>query len=273
MGPLQGIRVIDLSLHLAGPYASTLLGDMGAEVIRVERIGGDDDRRLGSSIVDEDSYIFISRARNKKSLTLNLRTPEGHGILERLIKVSDILLENYGPATKKALDLDYEQLKQVNPRLIMASVSAYGSWGPSKDKVAFDPIAQAACGAMSFNGFPENEMPVRASVAWVDYSTALHAAMGIMFALWHREKTGKGQHIDVSLYDAALELVGAQGVYATFVQSRRPARTSAGIRFPEPSCVLVSPNRLTSGHVVTGDNLIFTALLLGVEEVAINSER
>ena len=217
MGPLAGIRVIDLSRHLAGPYTSTLLGDMGAEVIRVERPGGDDDRRLGFKLINGDSGLFISRVRNKKSMTLDLSSPEGQEVLSRLVKISDVVLENYGVAVRTKLNISYERLKQVNPKIILTSVSGYGSWGPSVDKLSFDPIAQAACGSMSFTGFPDDERPVRAAAAWVDYAAALHAAVGILMALWHREKSGKGQHIDVSLYDTAVSLVGMQGFLTDYM--------------------------------------------------------
>ena len=219
MGPLAGIRVIDLSRHLAGPYTSTLLGDMGAEVIRIERPGGDDDRRYGFKLLNGDSSVFVSRVRNKKSMTLDLRTTEGQEVFNRLVAVADVVLENYGVAVRDQLNISYEGLKQANPRIIMASVSGYGSWGPSTEKLSFDPIAQAACGSMSFGGFPDDERPARAAVAWVDYATALHAAVGIMMALWHREKTGKGQHIDVSLYDTAVCLVGMQGFLTDYMLS------------------------------------------------------
>lgn len=217
MGCLAGIKVIDLSNHLAGPYASVIMADMGAEVIRIEQVGGDFDRRFGYSLSTGDSASFVCRARNKKSITLNLRFPEGLEILRKLVRISDVLLENFGPATRESLNIEYESLKQINPELIMASISAYGSWGPSKNKIGFDPIAQAACSSMSFNGFSDDERPVRAAVPWVDYSTALHACVGILLALWHREKTGKGQHIDVSLYDTAVNLVGMQGVFVDYL--------------------------------------------------------
>jgi len=217
MGPLAGIRVIDLSRHLAGPYTSTLLGDMGAEVIRVERPGGDDDRRIGFKLINGDSGLFISRVRNKKSMTLNLSSPEGQEVFSRLAAISDVVLENYGPAIRKRLSVTYDRLEQINPKIILASVSGYGSWGPSSEKLSFDPIAQAACGSMSFSGFPEDGRPARAAAAWVDYATALHAAVGILMALWHREKSGKGQHIDVSLYDTAVSLVGMQGFLTEYM--------------------------------------------------------
>jgi len=217
MGPLAGIRIIDLSRHLAGPYTSTLLGDMGAEVIRVERPGGDDDRRLGFKLINGDSGLFISRVRNKKSMTLDLGSPEGQEIFSRLVAISDVVLENYGPAIRKRLKVTYDRLEQINPSVILASVSGYGSWGPSSEKLSFDPIAQAACGSMSFTGFPEDGRPLRAAAAWVDYATALHAAVGILMALWHREKSGKGQHIDVSLYDTAVSLVGMQGFLTDYM--------------------------------------------------------
>lgn len=217
MEALAGITILDLSRHLAGPYASTVLGDMGAEVIRIERPGGDEDRRYGLRRPDWDASVFLCRVRNKKSMTLNLRLPQGQAIFRRLVAISDVVLENYGVALRKELNLDYETLKQANPRIILASVSGYGSWGPSARKLSFDPIGQAACGAMSFGGFPEDERPARAAAAWVDYSTALHAAAGVLAALWYREKTGRGQHIDVSLYDSAVGLVGMQGVFTDYL--------------------------------------------------------
>ena len=217
MGPLAGIRIIDLSRHLAGPYTSTLLGDMGAEVIRVERPGGDDDRRYGFKLLNGDSSLFVSRVRNKKSMTLDLGSPEGQEVFSRLVAISDVVLENYGPAIRKRLSVTYDRLEQINPKIILASVSGYGSWGPSAAKLSFDPIAQAACGSMSFSGFPDDERPARAATAWVDYAAALHAAVGILMALWHREKTGKGQHIDVSLYDTAVSLVGMQGFLTEYM--------------------------------------------------------
>ena len=131
MEPLAGIRVIDLSRHLAGPYTSTLLGDMGAEIIRVERPGGDDDRRLGFKLINGDAGLFISRVRNKKSMTLDMSSPEGQEVFSRLVKISDVVLENYGVAVRKRLNVSYERLEQVNPRIILASVSPGSIVSPS----------------------------------------------------------------------------------------------------------------------------------------------
>ena len=217
MGPLAGIRILDLSRHLAGPYASTLLGDMGAEVIRIENPGGDDDRRYGFGLLNGDSSTFVCRVRNKKSMTLDLRSSPGQEIFRRLTATADVVLENYGVAGRKELGIEYDILKQANAGIILVSVSGYGSWGPSANKLSFDPIAQAACGSMSFSGFPEDDRPARAAVAWVDYAAALHAAVGILIALRHREKTGKGQHVDVSLYDTAVSLVGMQGFLTEYL--------------------------------------------------------
>jgi CoA:oxalate CoA-transferase len=217
MGPLEGIRIIDLSRHLAGPYSSTVLSDMGAEVIRIERPGGDDDRKYGFRLLNGDSSAFMSRVRNKKSMTLNLRSPEGQEIFRRLVEISDVVLENYGVAGRRELNIEYEVLQQVNPKIILASISGYGSWGPAARKLSFDAIAQAACGSMSLNGFPGDERPMRTALNWVDYSTGLHTAVGILVTLWYREKTGKGQHVDVALYDTATSLVGMQGIFTDYI--------------------------------------------------------
>lgn len=214
-GALEDIRVIDLSRHLSGPYAGAILADFGAEVIRVERPGGDEDRHFGYEAPSGDTWSFANRARNKKAVTINLSHPEGREIIERLIKRSDVVLENFAMRDKKKLGFDYDTLKKINPRIILASVSAFGLTGPNVERVGFDPIAQAESGAMSFNGFPGTP-PTRAAVPWVDYSTAIYTAFGIVMALRHRDKTGKGQVLDICLADVAAALVAVHGIYTEF---------------------------------------------------------
>jgi len=212
---LEGIRVIDLSQHIAGPYCGLLLADMGAEVIRVEISGGAEDRRFGYLTPSSDSYAFIVRNRGKKGITLNLNTEKGIEILHQLVEVSDVVLESYAIRDKKRLGLDYATLGQINPKIIVASISAFGKSGPYADKTGFDPIVQAMSGAMSCTGFPSN-LPVRTAVAWCDYGAGLHAAFGVVLALMHCYKTDKGQEIEASLLDSAVSLVGQHGIYAEY---------------------------------------------------------
>lgn len=212
---LKGIRVIDLSRHISGPYCSSLLADMGVEVIRVERPGGDEDRRFGYLSSSGDSYAFVNRMRNKKAITLNLDHSRGKQIFEQLVKNSDVILENFAMRDKEKLGLNFESLKKMNPSIILASISAFGSSGPNAQRIGFDPIAQAMSGAMSFNGFPGNP-PTRSAAAWVDYSSAIHMAFGILLALRYRDETGKGQAVEVALADVAAGLVALHGIYAEY---------------------------------------------------------
>ena len=212
---LNGIRVLDFSRHISGPYCSSLLADMGAEVIRVEMPGGDEDRRFGYLSPTGDSYAFFNRMRNKKAITLNLDYPEGKEIFGNLVKSSDIILENFAMRDKEKLGLNFESLKKIKPSIILASISAFGSSGPNNQRIGFDPIAQAVSGAMSFNGFPGNP-PTRTAAAWVDYASAVHTAFGILLALRYRDKTGKGQAVEVALADVAAGLVALHGIYTEY---------------------------------------------------------
>jgi len=212
---LDGIRVTDLSRHISGPYCSSLLADMGAEVIRVELPGGDEDRRFGYLSPSGDSYAFANRMRNKKAITLNLRTPDGRDIFERLVKNSDIVLENFAMRDRERLGMNFESLNRVKPSIILASISAFGLSGPNRHRIGFDPIAQAISGSMAFNGFPGNP-PTRTAAAWVDYAAATHTAFGILVALRHRDRTGQGQVVDVALADVAAGLVALHGIYTEF---------------------------------------------------------
>lgn len=212
---LEDIRVIDLSRHISGPYCSSLLADMGAEVIRVELPGGDADRHFGHVSPSGDSYAFANRMRNKKAITLNLRLPEGKEAFERLAKKSDIILENFAMRDRKRFGLNFESLSKIKPSIILASVSAFGLSGPNTDRIGFDPIAQAISGSMIFSGFPGNP-PLRTATAWVDYATAVHTAFGILIALRQKDKTGRGQIVDVALSDVAAGLVALHGVYTEY---------------------------------------------------------
>ncbi len=163
---LDMVRVVDLSRHISGPYCSSLLADMGAEVIRLELPGGDEDRHFGYLSPRGDSYAFINRMRNKKAITLNLNHSKGKEIFKRLVESSDVVLENFALRDKEKFDLNFDSLRKINPSIILASISAFGSTGPNAYRIGFDPIAQAVSGAMSFNGFPGNP-PTRTAAAWM----------------------------------------------------------------------------------------------------------
>ncbi len=211
---LDGIRVLDLGRYLAGPIAGAFLADMGAEVIRVEKPGGEIDRELGPFAPNGESFPYgLINHRNKKAITLDLDVEAGRQVFRDLVKRSDVVMDNFALDAKTAKGLTYDSLKQVNPAIIYVSVTGFGLTGPYAHRSSFDPGAQAMSGAMSFTGFPGNP-PTREALPWVDFSTGLSAALGTMFALYHRKSTGQGQMVDLSLVDTAVALLGAMGVAA-----------------------------------------------------------
>lgn len=196
-GPLQGIRVIDFGRFIAGPYCAMMLADMGADVIRVERRSGGEDRYVGPVAETGEGGLFLSVNRNKRGITFDPSHPRAGEILRPLISSADVAIVNLPADVLKRLHLDYDSLRAIKPDIILVMATAFGPDGPYKDRLGFDPVAQAMTGAAGLTGFPDN--PVRAIVSFEDYGTALHAAFGVMVAHYHREKTGQGQVIDVSL--------------------------------------------------------------------------
>ena len=205
--PLTGLRVLDLSQVMAGPFCCMLLGDMGADVIKVEPPGtGDQTRKsMGFRMKGEDSPGFLALNRNKRSITLDLKTPEGQRTLHKLVETADILVENSRPGVSKKLGADFETLSRINPRLIYASISGFGQTGPWSQRPGFDLIAQAMGGVISGTGIPGAE-PVKSGIPVGDLGAGMFACYGILSAVIGRERTGKGQYIDTSLLDAALAL-------------------------------------------------------------------
>jgi len=211
--PLSGVRVLDLSQMLAGPFGSMILADLGAEVIKIEKPGeGDIGRGMPPHYFHGESVYFLSVNRNKKSLTLDLKSKEGLEIFYRLVKVSDVVFDNFRPGIVEKLRIGHEFLKKINSRIISCSVSGYGQTGPFKDRPAFDLIVQARGGIMSYTGEP-GRMPVRMGAPMGDLTGGIYAAHGVMAALYQREKTGQGQHIDISLLDSQLSLQIYRGLY------------------------------------------------------------
>ncbi len=201
---LAGIRVIDFSRVLAGPYCTMLLADLGADVIKVENPdGGDDTRRWGPPWLDGESAYFLSINRNKRSLALNLKHPRGIAIALQLIAQADVLVENFKVGGMAQLGLDYEALHAKYPRLVYCSISGYGQTGPDRDRPGYDFILQAEGGLMSITG-PQDGMPHKAGVAIVDVTAGLYATQAILAALRYRDQTGQGQYVDVALFDSQL---------------------------------------------------------------------
>ena len=196
-GPLEGIRVIDFGRFIAGPYCAMLLADFGADVIRVERRDGGEDRKLGPVTESGEGGLFLNLNRNKRGVTLDLGHPDARKIIHGLVSSADVVVVNLPLSVMKKVGLDYDSLRAVKGNLILVMASAFGPDGPYTDRVGFDGIVQAMSGAMGLTGFPGS--PVRSVVSWADYGTALHGAFGAMTALYHRQKTGLGQLIDVSL--------------------------------------------------------------------------
>lgn len=204
--PLDGIKVLDLTRVLAGPYCTMMLSDLGAEVIKVEiPVTGDDSRAFGPFLHNRSLY-FLSINRAKKSVSLNLKSPKGKEILLDLVAKCDILVENYRPGTMEKLGLGYETLKAVNPRLIYAASTGFGHTGPDSLKPAYDILAQARGGIMSITGYPDIP-PTRVGMSLGDITASLFTAIGINAALYQRERTGKGQKIDVSMLDSQVAIL------------------------------------------------------------------
>ena len=200
--PLESILILDLSRALAGPYCSMMLADMGAEIIKIEMPGrGDDSRSWGPPFVEGESAYFMSVNRNKKSITLNLKSEKSKEIIEKLIKKADIIIENFRPGTMDKLGLSYENVAELNPEIIYASISGFGQDGPYRLLPGFDQVIQGMGGLMSVTGEPGGS-PIKVGVAVADIAGGMFAAYGIMIALFNRQRTGKGQMIDVSLLDS-----------------------------------------------------------------------
>jgi len=206
--PLSGITVLDLTHVLAGPFCTQIMGDLGAEVIKIERPGvGDQTRRMPPHFIGKkkQSAYFLAINRNKKSLTLDLKSPEGKKIFYELTKKADVVINNFTPGTMEKLGLGYETLKKINPRIVWASITGYGQTGPYRDRPTYDIIVQAIGGLMSYTGEPDGP-PVRSGIPFGDLGAAGHAIIGILAALLSRSKTGEGRKVDVGMLDVQISL-------------------------------------------------------------------
>src|SRR4051812_18016423 len=210
MTPLDGITVLDLTRVLSGPYCTMLLADMGARVIKIEQPGkGDDTRGWGPPFLEGESAYFMSINRNKESVTLDFKHPDGRALLERLLAKADVLVENFRPGTLAKVGLDYRTLAAVHPRLVYCSISGFGQTGPRRGEPGYDAVIQAEGGLMSITGSADGP-PFRLGVAIADIVSGMFAAYGISMALLARQRTGAGQEVDLGMLDAVTALLTYQ---------------------------------------------------------------
>jgi crotonobetainyl-CoA:carnitine CoA-transferase CaiB-like acyl-CoA transferase len=212
VGPLEGVKVIELAHIMAGPTCGMMLADMGADVIKVERVpGGDDSRRMVPPVMDGESAAFLMMNRNKRGIALDLKSDRGKQVLRRLIKDADVVIENYRQGTMDRLGVGYEELARLNPGLIYCEISGFGRTGPYAERGGFDLIAQGMSGLMSVTGEGPQRPPVKCGAPMTDITAGILAAMGVLGAYVNKLHTGRGQRVDTSLFEA--------GIVHTFWQS------------------------------------------------------
>jgi crotonobetainyl-CoA:carnitine CoA-transferase CaiB-like acyl-CoA transferase len=226
MNVLSGVRVLDFGRYIAGPYCAALLGDLGADVIRVERRGGGEDRWVAPVAPDGAGAMFLVMNRNKRAMTLDPSCPEGREIVKKLVATADVVVANLPPEVLRSLALDLESLRTVKPDIILTTVTAFGAGGPWSHRHGFDGVAQLMCGSTYLTGTPEQ--PMRASVAWVDCGTASLAALGTLAALMARQKTGSGQKVEGALLRTAVAFNNPALVEQQVIQVNRVATLNRG---------------------------------------------
>ena len=231
-GPIHGVKVLELAQIMAGPTCGLMLADLGAEVIKIEKIpGGDDTRRFLPPDVNGEAAAFMMMNRNKRGMALDLKTKEGVEVFKRLVKQADVVVENFRKGTLEKLGVGYEELKKINPRIILCEISGYGRTGPYADKGGFDLIAQGMSGLMSITGESKGKPPMKVGAPVTDITAGILAATGVLAALVSRATTGVGQRVDTSLYEA--------GIVHTYWQSAIASATG------------VAPGPLGSAHPLT----------------------
>lgn len=277
MTALSGVRVLDLSRVLAGPWASQLLADLGADVIKVERPGlGDDTRHWGPPFLENaqgeatDAAYFLSANRNKRSVAIDLASEDGAAIVRRLAAQSDILIENFKVGGLKKYGLDYQSVKGINPRLVYCSITGFGQTGPEAPRAGYDFMVQAMGGLMSVTGQPDDAPgaePMKTGVAVADLFAGMYASSAILAALRHSERTGEGQHVDVALFDCQIAMLANQAANY-LVSGAAPTRLGNA----HPNIAPYQVFRTADGHMVVavGNDGQFAAYVrtLGQEEIA-----
>ena len=246
MKPLAGIKVLDLSRVLAGPYCTMMLADYGANVVKIEPPGQGDDSRCFGPFIGKESAYFMSLNRNKRSMTLNFKRPEERELFKELITWADVVVENYRPGTMEKFGLGYEELERINPGLVYAACSGFGHTGPYRDKPAYDIIVQALGGIMSITG-AENGEPTRVGASVGDVIAGMFTAYGVMMALFHREKTGRGQKVDVGMLDCQVAIL--ENAISRYVTS---GVNPAPLGNRHPSITPFASFTARDGHVIVG---------------------
>lgn len=229
--PLSGIRVIDVATVIAAPYAATIMGEFGAEILKVEHpLGGDSLRRFGTPTSRTDTLTWLSESRNKKSVTLDLRRPEGVEIFKELIKQTDVLCENFRTGTLEKWGLGWEVLHEINPGLVMLRVTGYGQTGPYRDRPGFARVAHAVGGIVYMTGMPKGTPVTPGSTTLADYMTGMYGCLGVLMALRYREQTGCGQYVDAALYESIFrcseELAPAFSMYGEVRERHGPTHNA-----------------------------------------------
>ena len=272
-GVLEGIRVLDFGRYIAGPYCAALLAEHGADVIRIEKREGSEDRFQAPVAETGEGALFLQMNRNKRGLTLDPMTPDGRQVVRRLVATADVVVANLPPQTLLAMQLDYESLTAVRPDIILTTVTAYGRGGPYSERVGFDGIGQVMSGAVYMTG--TEEQPYRAQVPWVDFGTALHCAFGTMAALMARKATGKGQWVEGALLATAVTMTNAMLIEQAAI---KPDRVPTGNRgqTSAPVDIFRGPAREASvAYVITNympgyawlSNMVTVAILAGFSSV------
>ena len=256
-GPLDGLKVLDLSRFIAGPHCGMMLGDLGADVVKVERPRRGDDTRALEPHVEGESLYFMVFNRNKRSITLNFRDPRAHGLLREMVKQADVLIENFRPGTMEKMGCGWDDLHAINPRLIMARISGYGQQGSMAAEPCFDGIAQATSGLMEITGDPDGP-PTMGGTFLVDYATALYASIGILAAVEHRHKTGKGQMVDASLMGSAVSML-VTAIPEQAMLGRAMSRVGNRDRYSAPAQTFRAADGVWL-HMVAGNDAHFPRL-------------
>ena len=264
-GPLTGVRVLDLTRVLAGPFCSMLLGDMGAEVIKIEEPGKGDDTRSWPPFAGGEATYFMAVNRNKRSVTLNLKAPEGQEVLKILVRKSDALLENFRPGTMDKLGFGYKALAKLNPRLVYCSISGFGESGPEASRAGYDLVVQAESGIMDLTGFADGP-PVKVGNSIADLVAGMAAAHGVTLALLARTRTRRGQKVEIAMLDVMASLLTYQaGIY--FGTGQRPARRGNA----HPSIVPYEAFRAADAFLVLGvaNNALWAKCCAALERPAL----
>jgi len=274
-GPLDGVTVVDLSRVLAGPWATQVLADLGAEVIKIERPGaGDDTRSWGPPFAERadggrgDAAYFFCANRGKRSVTVDIADPEGAALVRELAAKADVVVENFKVGALRRFGLDYGTLSNVNPKLVYCSITGFGQNGPYAGRAGYDYMIQAMGGLMSITGDPDGP-PMRSGVAVADLFTGMYAAAGVLAALYHAARTGQGQQLDISLFEAQAAMLANQAANY-FVSGETPVRTGSG----HPNLAPYQPFRTADGAVVlaVGNDNQFRAVCFALGALDLSSD-